>query len=119
MARGLSADVFEMIISEHELCTGEFVLSEFKRVLLTKFKASPKIVADFESYLQNFDIAPTPPNKSQIQVRDEDDRWVLQSALDAKAEILLTGDKDLLDMNNSVTEIDILNPRQFWEKLRS
>lgn len=119
MARGLSADVFEMIISEHELCTGEFVLSEFKRVLLTKFKASPKIVADFESYLQNFDIVPIPPNKSQIQVRDEDDRWVLQSALDAKAEILLTGDKDLLDINSSVSEIDILNPRQFWEKLRT
>jgi predicted nucleic acid-binding protein len=41
--------------------------------------------------------------------------WVLMSALNAKADVLITGDKVLLDIIKQVQEVRILNPRQFWE----
>lgn len=116
--RGLSADVFQVILSEHELMTGEFVLTELYRLLTTKLKVSEKIALEAEQLLRQYHVEPIPEQPSQIQVRDEDDRWVLESALRAKAEILITGDKDLLDISTTVTELKIVNPRLFWELIQ-
>lgn len=54
-----------------------------------------------------------------IEVRDPDDAWVLASALAAGAEVLVTGDEDLLDLRDDVEEILITNPRGLWELLRT
>ena len=37
---------------------------------------------------------PTDENMSESQVRDADDRPILRAAITAKADVLLTGDKD-------------------------
>jgi len=47
-------------------------------------------------------------------VRDEDDQWVLASALDAKADVLVTGDKDILDVTEEASGLTITDPRGFW-----
>jgi predicted nucleic acid-binding protein len=60
-----------------------------------------------------------PENKSEIIIRDEDDRWVLQSAINAQADILITGDKDLLEITDQIEKPKILTPRQFWEFVQS
>ena len=39
-------------------------------------------------------------------------------AIAAGAEILVTGDKELLDLGD-IEDLEILSPRQFWEKLRA
>ncbi|HET6527254.1 MAG TPA: putative toxin-antitoxin system toxin component, PIN family [Balneolaceae bacterium] len=113
--RGLSADVFQLILAEHQLMTGEFVLTELHRVLSEKLKVSQEIITDAEQLLRRYHIEPVPEKPSEIQVRDEDDRWVLESALRAKAEVLITGDKDLLEISENVSELKILTPRGFWE----
>lgn len=45
VARGLCADLIRLILSEHELMTGEVNLAELRRVLVTKFHA-PKTLVD-------------------------------------------------------------------------
>lgn len=35
-ARGLCADLLEVILADHQLMTGEFVFNEFELVLVTK-----------------------------------------------------------------------------------
>ncbi len=116
--RGLSADVFQLILGEHELMTGEFVLAELKRVLTTKFNVPKEIAKETDQMLRSHNVEPLPDKPSDIQVRDEDDRWVLESALRAKADVLITGDKDLLDIKDKVPKLKIVTPRGFWKLIQ-
>lgn len=117
--RGLSAEVFTLIITDHELVVGEVVIRELKRVLADKFKLPASYILEVEEIIRGFEIAPPPEKISEIQLRDEDDRWVLGSAIECGANVLLTGDKDLLEVAERVHEIKIVSPRGFWDLLRS
>lgn len=113
--RGLSPEVFELVLAKHELMTGEFVLKELERVLSEKFKLPKEIIAGTLRLLKRHYVEPIPTKPSKIHIRDEDDRWVLASALNAKADVLITGDKDLLEIANKVKRLKIITPREFWE----
>tara|TARA_R110002124_G_scaffold270505_1_gene439013 strand:- start:4954 stop:5355 length:402 start_codon:yes stop_codon:yes gene_type:complete len=117
-ARGLCADLLEVILSDHQLMTGEFVLQELERVLTTKLKVPSQKVMEIIRFLNKYHVEPIPEEASEIEVRDEDDRWVLESALRAEADILVTGDKDLLVLSKNITKIKIISPRGFWEILK-
>lgn len=117
-ARGLCSDLLEVILADHQLMTGEFVLQELKRVLIEKLKVPERKVTDTLQFLRNHHIEPIPDEPSEVKIRDEDDRWVLESAIRAKADILVTGDKDLLDISKNVLQIKIISPRRFWELLQ-
>ncbi|NBC27796.1 MAG: putative toxin-antitoxin system toxin component, PIN family [Bacteroidetes bacterium] len=118
-ARGLCADLLEIILADHQLMTGEFVLQEFERVLITKLSVPQNKVSKTILFLRkHHHIEPIPDKPSEVKVRDEDDRWVLESALRAKADILVTGDKDLLVLSKDLTQIKIISPRGFWEILK-
>lgn len=117
--RGLSADVVRAVMAEHELVTGEVILDEVKRVLRDKFGLPVHIVQDIERLLRRFPVQPKPERVSlPVEIRDAADVLVLASALAAKAEVLVTGDKDLLDIRDQVTDIVITGPRGFWEMIR-
>ncbi len=51
---------------------------------------------------------------SGISIRDSDDLWVLQSAIEAESDYLVTGDKDLLDTAEIVEDLKIVSPRELW-----
>jgi uncharacterized protein len=117
-ARGLCADLLEIILADHQLMTGEVVLEELKRVLAKKLKIPENKVANVVKFLRNHHVEPVPDKPSELKVRDEDDRWILESAIRAKADILVTGDKDLLDISKKVPQLRIISPRGFWELLQ-
>ncbi|TVQ03107.1 MAG: putative toxin-antitoxin system toxin component, PIN family [Balneolaceae bacterium] len=117
-ARGLCADLLEVILADHQLMTGEFVLQELQRVLVEKLKVPERSVSDVIQFLRMHYIEPMPDKPSVIKVSDEDDRWVLESAIRAKADILVTGDKDLLTISKKVSHLKIISPRGFWELLQ-
>jgi len=114
-ARGLCADLLEVILADHQLITGEIVLTELERVLIKKLNVPQKKVTKTLLFLRKYQIEPIPEKPSDVKVRDEDDRWVLESALRAKADILVTGDKDLLVISKNVSQLKIISPRGFWE----
>lgn len=116
MARGLSADLFQLALEEHEVMTGEFNLIELRRVLAQNFGATRGQIDRFEIMLRAQSITPIPAKILPIKVRDPDDAWVLASAAAASADVLVTGDKDLLSL--AAPPLPILNPRQAWERLR-
>jgi putative PIN family toxin of toxin-antitoxin system len=117
-ARGLCADLFEAILADHQLMTGEFVLQELERVLATKLNVPDNKVLEILQFLNKYHVEPIPEKPSEINVRDEDGRWVLESALRVKADLLVTGDKDLLVLSKKITQIKIISPRGFWEILK-
>jgi len=108
----------EVILADHQLITGEIVLTELERVLIKKLNVPQNKVTKTLLFLRKYQIEPIPEKPSDVKVRDEDDRWVLESALRAKADILVTGDKDLLVISKDVSQLKIISPRGFWELLK-
>src|SRR5437879_11259562 len=96
--RGVSADVLRLVVAEHELLIGEVNPTEFRRVLRERFKVPPPEIALVEDQLRSHAIIPRPAAPSDVPLRDPDDAWVLASALAGGAELLVTGDNDLLSV---------------------
>jgi putative PIN family toxin of toxin-antitoxin system len=116
-ARGICADLLRHILTEHELCTGEVNLAELRRVLSDRFHASPTQLANIEAELRDETIIPKPDKPSALPIRDPDDRWVLASAVAGAAEMLVTGDQDLLAVAKRAS-FPIVSPRGCWDRLR-
>jgi putative PIN family toxin of toxin-antitoxin system len=120
ISRGLSSDVFRYVLVDHDLVLSEQVLSEFSRILETKFGVPKNHVTEFVLELQQHHIEPLPTGKVLFEiVRDPDDRIVLQSAINGRATILITGDRDLLDVSDKIEQVKVQTPRQFWESIRT
>jgi putative PIN family toxin of toxin-antitoxin system len=117
--RGLCADVIRLVLSEHELVTAEIVLEEIRRAFKQKVHLPLPVIDEIVAFLENQTVQPKPKTVPPIRIRDEDDCLVLASALEAKADVLVTGDKDLLDVRNQVTDILITDPRGFWTLIKS
>ncbi len=117
-ARGLSADVFRLALVEHEVVTGEVNLVELERVLRDRMKAPASTVRTVLTLLREQQVVPKPAAPVDLPIRDPDDAWVLASAIAGKADLVVTGDKDLLTLG-AVSPIPILDPRGFWELVRT
>ena len=115
--RGLCADVIREVMTEHELVLSEYVIMELEKVLHQKFKIPEDKVKSVVSLLRRFPVIPTPKNLKGLHVRDKNDIPVLGSALSCQADVLITGDRDLLILG-SHGHLLILSPRGFWEHLR-
>ena len=115
-ARGLCADLFRYLLVEHEILTGETNITELTRTLLEKFGASVEQTREVESQLREHMVVPR-PDIFPIRVRDPDDAIVLSAAIAGAADMLVTGDKDLLSVA-SKAPLPILTPRQAWDSLR-
>ena len=50
--RGLSADVFRLVLAEHELLTGEVNLAELRRVLRDRIGLPPPTIGAIEQLLR-------------------------------------------------------------------
>lgn len=116
-ARGLCEDLFRYLVASHEVLTGEVNLQELRRILTSRFQASAAQVEIVESQLRDQIVVPLPVAPSAIGIRDPDDGWVLASAEAGAAEMLITGDHDLLAVADQ-TAVPILSPRAAWERLR-
>ena len=115
--RGLSADLYRLILAEHELLTGEVNLAELRRVLHEKFRVPMALCRRIERDLREHTVVPKPETPSGVPVRDPDDVWVLASAAAGNADLLVTGDRDLLDVAPR-SPVAIAAPRECWEALR-
>lgn len=116
--RGLAADVLRVVLAEHELLVPVVVLAEVERVLRDKFQLPPASLSLAKQVLGGQTSVPRPPTVLTLAIRDPDDAWVLASAVAGGADLLITGDADLLSVA-SQSPIPILTPRAFWERLRA
>jgi putative PIN family toxin of toxin-antitoxin system len=115
--RGLCADVFNLVLAEHELIIGETVLAELKRVLRQKMRVPAEAVQEFEALLRQEGLVVGKTKALSVAIRDKSDVPVLSEAVAGNAEVLVTGDRDLLDIVSTLP-LKILTPRGLWEQLR-
>jgi len=116
--RGLCADVFREVLTSHELIICDALLQEVKKVLQQKLKAPPSLASEFLNLLTQDTIKAKPSRLPRVAIKDKSDLIILAAALSGNAELLVTGDRELLDLGN-VEGLDIVSPRAFWERLRS
>jgi putative PIN family toxin of toxin-antitoxin system len=89
---------------------------EMRRIFNRKF---PNKIQALESFLAlsmlTLKVVTTPSEilETEELVRDENDRPILRAAINAYADIIVTGDKDLLEAN--IQHPLILTPTQFLE----
>ena len=116
--RGLCADLLRHVLVEHRLLIGEVVLEELQRALRRKLKLPAQSVSAIIDFLREQEVVDRPARAAAAPARDPADRWVLASALDARADVLVTGGDDLLELTAGQAGVRILSPRDFWEIAR-
>ena len=117
-ARGLCADVLREVFASHELLTSAQVLRELRRVLRTKFGVDRDLIDDFIWLMRQDTVLARPGQLPKVKIQDQDDLPILSAAISAKADVFVTGDKEILDLGR-IEKLAILSPRQFWEKLKA
>jgi uncharacterized protein len=88
------------------------VREEVLRVLSVKLQLSSEALDSVVAVLDRCERAPASSQPSPVPVRDPDDGKILADAVAAGVQILVTGDKDLLDVAEQ-SPIPILSPRAF------
>jgi putative PIN family toxin of toxin-antitoxin system len=116
--RGLCADVFRLVLAEHELLVSAALIEEVTRTLTKKIRVPDPVVREIVAFLRAAGSpVESPPKRPPAGVRDPDDAVILGDALSGGAHVLVTGDKDLLVLGE-VGALRILDPRGFWELVR-
>ena len=115
--RGLCADVVREVLASHDLVVSPQVLTEVRRVLRTKFHASPDAIGDFVRLHEEEAITANPGRLPDVELEDKDDLPVLAAAVAAGADVFVTGDRELIALER-VGDVRILSARSFWEKLK-
>jgi len=116
--RGLCADVLREVFASHELFISDQVIAELRRALRLKFGVAQDLIDDFISLLEQDSISAQPTQLPRIELKDRDDLAIVGAAISAGVEVLVTGDNDLLDLGR-IANLEILSPRQFWERLKA
>lgn len=113
IARGACHELFEYSVRHHDLVLSPFILKELRRVLLEKFEMAQDDVDEAVALLRERAeiIAPNPLSASVS--RDPDDDEVLATALSGTCACIVTGDKDLLVLEE-YERVAIVSPGDFW-----
>ena len=115
--RGLCQDVLQIVLAEHQLLVGKTVLTELERVLEDKLRTPTRQVTEIIAFVSEYAEVVAPIAPATWPERYPDDQWVAAAALDGAADILVTGDKDLLDARHG-TQLRVVTPRGLWDLLR-
>jgi putative PIN family toxin of toxin-antitoxin system len=116
--RGLCADVLRTVLAEHELFLATTVIEALTRALMEKLRVPEPTVGEIAAFLRaSAALAEMPSRPAPVAIRDPDDAVILSEALSIGADVLVTGDKDLLEVG-VVLDIRIIDPRGFWQLVR-
>lgn len=100
--------------ANYELYVSEEILSEVSKKLVKRFNFTR---AEATQYLTDLDqlLTKVRPSIEINEVRDSSDNMILECAVEAKAEVIITFDKDLLVIKR-YENIQIAHPRmlQYW-----
>ena len=102
--------------NEVELFLSEFILEELSRNLIRKIKLEEKETAEIMRTLSDYAGIVSPRQRvSVIRQKDSDNR-ILECALEASADVLITGNFKHIRPLGSFHGIEILTPREFLDK---
>lgn len=113
----VAAALMKALMPPYEPVICDYVVDELHRKFREKF---PDKMVELEAFLftalQSIEIVSTPEGETEaeLKIRDVKDRPILRAALDAGADLFLTGDKDFLE--SSVTDPRIVSVSEFLDR---
>ena len=108
---------FKAMMPPYEPIVCDYIVDELHRKFQEKF---PEKQTELEAFLFQalsfIEVVKTPEEiiAEEKKVRDVKDRPILRAALDAHADLFLTGDKDFLE--SSITDPRIISVAEFLER---
>ena len=94
----------------------EEILSELRRIIVTKFPEYSLLVESYEKLLRRYAIWIPLGSKTIMVSRDPDDNKVIETAVIAKCHFIVSGDKDLLVLR-AYSDIKIVKPIEFLRQI--
>ena len=114
---GVCAELLEDVLFHHELVTSEFILEELARKLLEKFSFPKREADSVAAFLRRVAIVVEPSDLPTEVCRDSTDIPVRGTATAGECTLLISVDRDLLDMQQ-FNEIPIIRPGEYWRRTR-
>ncbi len=119
---GICHLLLENCIVNHRIFISEFIIREVKEKLTRKIKLPVDTVNEIIDYLRCQAVLAIPLEKVAGISRDpddddDDDDNIIALAVTVKADYVVSGDKDLLDLKD-YRSIPIVSPKNFSEILR-
>jgi uncharacterized protein len=115
--RGLCEALVTVCLRSHELILSQHLLGETRRHLIDKFKMPAVRADEIVAFLREHADIVKPALVTSAACRDKDDLAVLGTAVAGRADLLVTGDQDLLVLKEHAG-IPIVTPRACYERLR-
>ena len=116
--RGLCADILRETLARHQLIISEILLDKLKLVLADKIGVPAGIITDLVAMLQDASVWATPASTGGLPFPASADKALVSAAVQANADVFVTGDRELLKQAKS-GPVDIITPRMFWERAKS
>jgi putative PIN family toxin of toxin-antitoxin system len=110
---GVCATLLEDVLAAHELVLSVFICDEVERVLFEKFSFPAAQAKELREFWERVATVVEPQAVPAGACRDPDDLPILGTALAAAAAVLVTVDRDLLDLG-VYQGIAIIRPAGFW-----
>ncbi len=116
---GVPRRIVEMGLNgEIELCISDEILAEIWRVQTDKFKWSPERLQQWQNDILSFTRLVQPTQQVDVISADPTDNRILECALAAEADYVVTGDKHLLRLL-AFTKTSIIKPADLARRLQS
>ena len=112
-ARGTCAELFTHVLANHEFAIDDNLVGEVERALSEKIRVPLDRVAAFTRLLRGHATVLEPRPLGEPACRDPDDDRILALCRAYDAEVLVTGDKDLLVLD-PWEGLRIVVPGEFW-----
>lgn len=112
---GKPEQIYNLVLEKQIIAiTSNILIAELLENLIKKFNFEQRRIEQLERVIKKHFIVVHPKKIIRI-VRDEDDNRVLEAAIEGNCGVIVTGDKDLLDLVN-FEGIRILTSEQFLNK---
>ncbi len=113
--KGLCADIFRDTLNSHELLVSDHILNEVSGKLLQKLRIPEATVDSIRHLLSSFVVTPSSLPEIGVPIRDPEDVPVVSFAVAVSAGVLVTGDRDLLDIAARLP-VKVVSPRGFYTR---
>lgn len=114
ISHGVCNELLEHCVLNHEVVLSKFIVAELKDKLTGKFKFSGRETNAVVRLLKSrCEIVTTLPLATPV-CRDPDDDSIIATAIAGQCACIITGDKDLLDLDTPCG-IQVLAPGSFWQ----
>ena len=112
---GTCAELLEDLLLHHDLVISEFILEELNRTLIEKFRYPRRDADQVVTFLRRVGTMVVPADLPADLCRDPEDMPILGTAVAGKCALLVSVDRDLLDVQ-AIQNIPIIRPGEFWRR---